>query len=135
MQILTHDYAQLALYEPQELYPFGNFGATFTIGVDDVPQGGARGRAAEDAALNTPREFVTKCEIAEDVVPLYHELTEDAKSFAALVVLRGEGTEGGGQDGGGGGVTDDVGGVLCEEMVEQWIRDQMMREGRKPGGQ
>jgi hypothetical protein len=92
-------------------------------------EGGARGGVAEDAALNTPLEFMTKCEIAEDIVPLYHELTEDAKSFAALVVLSGEGGEG------GRGVTEDVGGVLCEEMVEQWIRDQMMREGRKPGGQ
>ncbi len=35
--------AQLALHAPQELYPFGNFGATFTTEVGDVPQEGRGG--------------------------------------------------------------------------------------------
>ena len=85
--------------------------------------------------------------IPGEILALYEELTEDAKSFAMAVMsgpasaagrtaVTGEVAETGGANVMLGKLdpaelTSGEARTLCEELVERWIREQMLREGRK----
>jgi hypothetical protein len=85
--------------------------------------------------------------IPGEILALYEELTEDAKSFA-VALMSGPASAAGGAaatgevvEAGGANLmlgkpdaaelTSGEARTLCEELVERWIREQMLREGRK----
>ena len=106
--------------------------------------------AASDGGGAAASEGGEAEDIGGDLLALYEELTEDAKSFAAMLLRPGgqpamPGTAAGGEQADAeatgakvgavrstGELASGAAGALSEDLVERWIREQMLREGRTP---